>query len=107
MFKPLNNQARRLWAIFGTVRKWFSELTKSTERKLQRQEEELNFEEGKLRKEGARVYVYGELDKKRKQLEQQKRIGVCAESSFFLSCVYFKEINKYKTNINVSYSTKN
>ena len=72
MFKPLSNQARRLWTIFGTVRQWFSSLTKSTERKLQRQEEELKFEESRLKKEGARIYVYGELDKKRKQLERQK-----------------------------------
>jgi hypothetical protein len=69
MFKPLSNQARRLWTIFGTVRQWFSSLTKSAERKLQRQEEELKFEESRLKKEGARIQG---LDKKRKQLERQK-----------------------------------
>jgi predicted ATP-dependent protease len=72
MFKPLSNQARRLWTIFGTVRTWFSTLGKATERKLQREEQEIIFEEQKLKKENAKVYVYEQLQKRKRDLERQK-----------------------------------
>lgn len=73
MFKPLSNQARRLWNIFGTVRTWFSTLTKSTERKLKREEEEIKFEEDKLKKEAPRSYIASQLEERKKKLQDQQK----------------------------------
>jgi hypothetical protein len=72
MFKPLSNQARRLWTIFGIIRVWFSKLTKATERSLQREEQEIIYEEQKIRKVEAKGYVFNELEKRKKNLERKK-----------------------------------
>ena len=72
MFKPLSNQARRLWTIFATVRTWFSTLGKSVERRLQREEQEIIFEENRLKKEGGKTYIYEQLDKRKKEVDRKK-----------------------------------